>query len=181
MIARHLVIACLIYLTLVLQSSFASDLAFHGFRPWLPGIALVACVLLHDGAASLMWSSLLGLAVDSLSAERLGLNVAIATLVAMGLLITRQEIRSFGVVLTGIFVLIGTIGWRVASATTLGLLNEQTLNTPQLLMSELGSGVYTGVVTICLLSLIRGAKNCVRKRGGSSPTVLTNQWTMLTR
>lgn len=181
MIARHMATACLIYLSLVLQSSVAAILVLYGFKPWFPGIALAACVLLHNGSTSVVWAALLGLAVDGLSAERLGLHAIMVTFSAMALLIARQEIQSMETTLTGLFVLAATFAWRGLSAIALGLLNNQSMAWYGLLISEFGSGVYTASIAMGLLGLVDLTKRGMRRRRDSTLPVLTNQWSMLTK
>ena len=181
MITRHLATACLVYLSVVMQSTIASDLTAFGAKPWFPGMALVACLLLHEGVAFLVWSALLGFFVDGLSPERFGLNIVIATFVAMGLLMAKQEIRSFGAILTGIFVLGGTIGWRIASAVTSGLLSDDPRNIGPLLTTDIEMGVYSAMLVFGMFLLLKMLKAMFIGSGRSSQTVLTNEWMMLTK
>ena len=180
MIARHLATACLIYLSLVLQSSFAANLAIYGARPWFPGIVLVMCAFRHDNTGSLLWSAVLGLAVDGVSAERAGVHVAIATLIATFLVIARQDIRSCGSLLAGAFALISTLLWRSGSTMTFSLLAAQTPDLTPMLLSIFGDSVYNALMTIGFLSLVQIARNRIRKPEKTPATILTNRWTMLT-
>lgn len=181
MIVRQMATACLIYLSLVMQSSLAVELAVYEIKPWFPGIALAACVLLLDGPASVIWAALLGLAVDGLSAERLGLHAIMVTFVATGLLMVRKEIRSMKTMLSGCFVFAGTYAWRGLSVITMGLIGRQPISIHEILILEFGSGVYTALIATSLLLVVALTKRGVQK--GSEPPlpVLTNQWSMLTR
>ena len=180
MIARHLVTVCLIYASMVLQSSVSNDVAFGSFRPWLPGVALVACVVMHNRVAGLVWASLLGLGVDSVSADRLGVHVVLVTLVAIGLSMMQQEGRSHGAVYTGVLVLAATSLWRSLSAAIQGILADQRFDFPRVLISAFGDGVYTAVLTIVVLLFVRLLTNAIRPQKSSSTIPLTNRWSMLT-
>jgi rod shape-determining protein MreD len=180
MMLRHMATACLIYLTLLLQTGIAVDLTMHhDCKPWFPGIALIICVLLHEGPASLVWSATLGLATDGLSGERLGFHTVIVTIVAMGLLAAKQDIRSFGTLPIIVFIFVGTFAWRTFSVTAFYLLARQSQNFLQLMQYELVGALYTALMTAVLLLFVDLVN--VRKRAGSHPPILTNRWSMLTR
>ena len=181
MILRHMTTACLIYLSLVLQTSLASELTFFEFRPWFPGVALAACVLLHNTTSSVIWASVLGLAIDGLSAERLGLHAILATFVASGLLMARQEIRSFQTMLTGLFVFAGTVVWKSLSAVVLGLIGNQPMAIHESLISGFESAAYTSLIAVSLQLVVSLGQRVLRKRRDSVLPILTNQWSMLTR
>ena len=181
MIARHLLIVCLIYTSLVTQSSLAADVVLFGFRPWFPGIVLMACTLLHQGGNSLVWAALLGLSVDCLSGERLGVNVVTATLVAAGMTSLKTEVPVTGTATIVLFVFTGTIGWRVASATVHCLLANRMIDGLQILISASGSGLYTAIVTLGVLLVVQLPRFAIRSRSRSTPIALTNRWSMLTR
>ncbi len=181
MIARHLLIVCLIYTSLVMQTSLAGEVVLFGFRPWFPGIVLMACTLLHQGGNSLVWAALLGLSVDCLSGERLGVNVVTATLVATGMISLKTEGRVTGTATIVLFVFSGSIGWRVATETINCLLANRTADGSLILISASGSGIYTAIVTLGVLLVARLPRFAVRSRSRARPIALTNRWSMLTR
>jgi rod shape-determining protein MreD len=181
MMMSHLVTACLIYLSLVLQSCVASDIAIHSFRPWFPGLVLAACVLRHGNVAGIVWAGILGFAVDGLSAERLGVHLVVTTFVAMGLLVAREESSSYGTMLTGIFVFAGTLIWRLASMTTHATLAGRDLNVQETLSITVGDAVYSSAITVVFTMLFLRLWR-VSGRGETSTSIsLKNRWTMLTR
>src|SRR5436309_3449156 len=95
MMTRHLIVACIVYLALVLQPSLSSDLALIPVRPWLPAIALVACLSLMKTQGSLVWAAVLGLCVDGQAVEQLGIHLILATLISTILLCTTGTLLRF--------------------------------------------------------------------------------------
>ena len=178
---NHLATACLIYLSLVLQSCVASDLAIDTFRPWFPGIVLAVCVLIHDDVAGVVWAGILGLVVDGLGAERLGVNLVVTTFTAVGLLMTRQDTRSNGTVFLGFFVFTGVSIWRLASMTTHATLSGRGMNFHEYLTVAFGDGLYSTVLTIVVALLIRLVWQTLGRRETSTSIALNNRWTMLAR
>ena len=178
---NHLATAGLIYLSLVLQSCVASDLAIDAFRPWFQGIVLAVCVVIHDDVAGVVWAGILGLIVDGLGAERLGVNLVVTTFTAVGLLMTRQDTRSNGTVLLVFFVFAGTSIWRLASMTTHATLSGRDLNLHEYLTVALGDGLYSTVMTFVVALLIRLVWQASDRRETSTSIALKNRWTMLAR
>ena len=181
MILRHLSSFCLIYVAMVLQSCVANDCAIHSFRPWFPGIALASCVLMHHEVAGVVWAAILGLAVDGLAAEPLGVHLVVTTSVAMGLTMTRQDIRSSSTVLFGVFVLIGTFIWRFASMTTHAILSRRNLNFEDYLTTSCGDGVYSATLAVGVAMLFFVFQRALGRQETSNSIALNNRWAMLTR
>ena len=178
---NHLVTACLIYLSLVLQSYLASDLAIDSFRPWFPGIILAIGILLHTEVAGLVWAGILGLALDGLSAERLGVHLVISTVVAMALMMTRHDIHSNRSVLLGVFVFAGSLLWRFVSMTTFAMLAGRDADIQASLTIALGDGIYTTVLTTAASLLFGILQTAFGRRDTATSIRLSNRWTMLTR
>lgn len=179
MIARHLAIACLIYTVLAVQPGLSNDIAAIGFRPWLPGIALVACVLLTNDSASLVWAGVLGFGVDCQSLDRLGVNVVVATIVASGLMRAKSDNRPQGAISVVVLVFVGTFVWRIAGAIVHGLLDGQSFDVVQLVTFASLAAVGTSVLSLCLSiggRLLLAAGTSQR----TSARLLNNHWSMLT-
>ena len=178
---NHLATACLIYISLVLQSCVASDLEFQSFRPWFPGIVLAVCVVIHDDVAGVVWAGILGLAVDGLAAERLGVHLVVTTLTAVSLLMTRQETRSNLTVLLGGFVFAGTSIWKLASMTTHAILAGRDMNFQEYLTFAFGDGLYSTMMTVAVALFIRMVSQALGRRETSTSIALKNRWAMLAR
>jgi rod shape-determining protein MreD len=181
MVARHLAVATLVYLSVVVQSSLATSLSINGLVPWFPGIVLIVTILLHADVETLAWSASLGLIVDCLSAERIGTNMVITTFVSASLLFIIPDDRSLGAIMMGIYVFFGTWAWRLLSVVAQDVLENAQLDLFPILLSELGSAIYTAMIAVVTMALMTSIGRSIRKRGESSEMVLTNRWTMLTR
>ena len=180
---RHLLTAGLIYLSLALQSSLAGELLLSHSQPWFPGIMLVVCVILHPGSAGLMWGALLGLGVDCLSGERLGVQVILVTIVGLMLRSCTREGATFGSLRfgslrTGTLIFLATLCWKGLSATMLGLQENQPFCSDWWL-AGCKDGVYSGVLVTSVLLFMNFLKNGIKRRDQTRRTVLTNQWSML--
>lgn len=178
MIARHLVIVCLIYAALVLQTTAASDFATAGFQPWWPGIVLVMCLVLTDGMASLLWVGLLGLAVDFQSAERPGVHLVLVTLIASGLNLIRSDRQTRGTFSIGAFVFGGTLIWRTAAPLAHAVLDHHSFVLMELVFAAICQAACSAVVMVFLLASVRLGMNALRNDSMSS-VGLDNQWSML--
>jgi len=175
---RHLLTAGLIYLSLASQSSLAGELSLSHSQPWFPGIMLVFCVMLHPGSAGLMWGALLGLGVDCLSNERLGVQVILVTIVGLMLRSCTREGATFGSLRTGVLIFLATLCWKGLSATTLGLLENQKFHSGWWLKA-CKDGVYSALLVTSVLLFMNLLKNGIKRRDQTCRTVLTNQWSML--
>lgn len=181
MMTRHLGTACLIYFALALQATTAHEIAVYDVRPWFPGIVLVACVLLHRGASAIGWAGVLGLGVDSVSSERLGVQLAIACIIAGVLSAASEETPSNGPLLKMIFVIVATFLWRSLNGMVQAWLCEQAIDPLRILILSSGDASYTAALTLMLLICRQTLKRGLRRREARSPFSLNNQWSMLTR
>jgi cell shape-determining protein MreD len=179
MITRHLAIACLIYTVLVLQPSTTSDFAAVSIRLWLPGMAVVACVLMFDGAASLVWAGILGLGIDCQSVDKLGVHLVIATLVVSVLITMRADSRSPGSVAVAAFVFGATFVWRTAAWIAHGLLDGRSIDVSQLGVCASFDAVCTSASVLALSLTGRMLMKAVSPQQDSSVS-LGNRWSMLT-
>ncbi len=156
-------------------------MTIHSFRPWFPGIVLAACILRHGEIAGVVWAGILGLVVDGLGAERMGVHLVVTTVVAVGLLMARQDIRSNGTLLLGSFVFVGTLTWRLASTTTQAILDRGEFNVQEYLSVAFGDGVYTAVITVVIALSIRLFWQTSGRCDTSTSITLKNRWAMLAR
>ena len=82
-----------LYVGLVVQSSFvSSDLTGVG-RPFLPAALLVLIAACCETSPAILWSGLLGLALDGMSTERLGVQLALASLLGLGLQLMQPKVQ----------------------------------------------------------------------------------------
>ena len=111
----------------------------------------------------------------------MGVHLVVTTVVAAGLLLARQDTRSNGTLLLGPFVFVGTLIWRLASATTQGILDRRDFNLQESLSVAFGDGVYTAVTTVAIGLLIRLFWQASDRHKTSNPIALKNRWSMLAR
>ncbi len=161
-----------------MQPSVPGHLATDLFRPWLPGIVLVASVVLTEGMVSVIWAGILGFGVDCLSIERLGVHLVVATAVAVGIILVRNDERPHGVILFGSLVFSATFLWRSLAAVIHGILDRSAFDFSSV------SG-FALIEAISTAGLVVGAMLCCRlvirvlKPKEQSSIVLANRWSML--
>ena len=179
MMGRQAIIACLIYLSLVLQASGRDGLTYFGMQIWLPGIAFVACHSLTNGTASLVWSGILGFGLDCLGTEQMGMNLAIITLISLGILLVRSGERQPTILLYGLFGFVSTFLWRAAVLAIHCRLDHQLLPLTSILTMAASNGLSVAVVIVTCRTL-----QFLLRRGFSprrtSTVSLSNRWSMLT-
>lgn len=176
---RQTIIACLIYLSLVLQAGLHDGLVYSQFPIWLPGIAFVACHSLTRGTTSLVWSGILGFGLDCLGADQMGMNLVAITLISFATLILRSGERQPTILLYGLFAFVSTFLWRAAVLAIHCRLDHQPLPLESILAMAALNGLSVAVVIVIYRTL-----HFLLTRGLSprrTPTVsLSNRWSMLT-
>lgn len=97
---KHLTLAGLAYVALVVQASVVPAMASGALEPRFLWLAALGAVLLFDGAAGLVWAAVLGLLSDCLCPGPLGIDLTLAALSAalVQRLIPSESRRSFVVV-----------------------------------------------------------------------------------
>lgn len=146
MMLRHLAIGSLIYLALAIQPGLPVELSVAGSRPWIPGIVLVLCLVMAEGSEALIWSSLLGLGVDCLSGERLGVHVVVTTVVATGLLAFKSSSRFSGPIAASMAVLGAIFLWKLTATGLRAVLGQRAIDWPHLAMASFGDAVYSALL-----------------------------------
>ncbi len=126
-----------IYIAVAVQGSAIVGEGSMWCRPFLPALALVAILFWSEGVAAVLWSACLGLLLDGLSLDRLGVQMGLAALLGCGLQVAREQRRSIGAVTFVGMVLVVTFAWRVAAPFMLGLLDGRTTDV---------SGVFAAAV-----------------------------------
>lgn len=179
LMVRNLAIVCLIYVVLVVQPSVSGELAVGSFRPWLPGIAVVACGLVVDGPASLLWAAFLGLGIDCQSVERPGINLIISTLIASAVIAFRTNDRSHGAIPVALFVFAASLAWRMAASIIHSFIDRQPPAIVNLASSACWDGFSSALLTIAVMIAWRLLINSIRPQSLSSMS-LNNRWSMLT-
>lgn len=172
-------IACLIYLSLVLQASWHDASVYSQIPIWLPGIAFVACHSLTRGTSSLVWSGILGFGLDCLGADQMGMNLAIITMISLGTLVLRSGERQPTILLYGLFAFVSTFLWRAAVLAIHCRLDHQTLPLASILAMAALNGLSVAVVIVTSQTLHFLLTRGLSPRR-SSTVSLSNRWSMLT-
>ena len=166
---RQVFIACSIYLTVALQGSAVVGELPPNCRPFLPALTLVAIGLWSEGATAIVWSASLGLLLDGLSPERLGMQMSLAAAFGWGLQIVKSNSRSRGVVSVMAIVFVVALLWRVASPLVYSALSGRVLDPLVVLaMAVVEASVTAGLagLLVCGERLLLGGSVV---RGHSTP------------
>lgn len=162
--SRHLAILLSIYLCLVVQSSIVAELPEVG-RPFLPAFLLVMIAMLAHPAIAVIWSGLVGLLLDGLSVERLGVQVGLAAVLALGLQLMKPLWKSCHPLVMVAMCLTVAGFWRVLSPMTLAVLSGRVINPDPILNSAVCDAISTAVFASALfLAWFMVLGNRLRKR-----------------
>ena len=157
-------ILCLIYLAVATQGSVVTAEGPMWCRLFLPALALVAIAFWSEGPAAIAWSACLGLLLDGLSLDRLGVQLGLATLLGCSLQIVREQRRTNGVATFIGMVFVVTFVWRAASPFVLGLLDGKTTDVSGVIAMSLVEAVATtglAAVIVCGDRLVMGSSRRV--------------------
>lgn len=174
----HLALANLIYFSLVAQPALGALLGEQDYRPWLPGISLVVCVLFGADLPAVIWAFALGLSVDCLSIHRLGGHTMIATFLVAFLRQLMGDDRPRGALWFVVYTFAVTFLWLTLSAMVHGFLEGQTVDVANSCLTAGTMALATTALTaaiIVLCGLIRVSVRAQRR----SPVMLNNRWSML--
>lgn len=153
---RHLGILVLIYLGVVAQTSLVLDELSGLGRPFLPAFLVVVIVASCEGTPAILWSALLGLVLDGLSVERLGIQLALASLVAFGLQLLRPLRGSRNLLSLVAMILTACVAWRMLSPMTLAVLNGRVVDPGVVFQAAVRDAVWTAAVGSVLILVTRG-------------------------
>jgi len=142
---RHLGILILIYLCVIAQTSLVSTEAAGLGRPYLPAAVLVV-IAVSCHATSILWSGLLGLVLDALSPDRLGLQLAIAAMLGLGLQVLQPMWRSRSRLALVAMVLLTSFAWRALSPMCQAVLAGRVVDPQIVLTNAVQDAVWTGIV-----------------------------------
>jgi rod shape-determining protein MreD len=146
----------MIYVGVVAQSSLVpAELAGMG-RPFLPALLLVLIAVRCDATASILWSGLLGFVLDGLSTERLGVQLALAAMLGLGLQLMRSMWKSRRLVNLVATVMVTCLAWRTLGPMTQAVLAGRTVDPYVVLMDAVQDAAWTAAIAAVLLLLGRG-------------------------
>ena len=167
---RQLSIMCLIYLSVALQSSAIVGELPTSCRPFLPALTLVAIALWSNGATAILWSACLGMLLDGLSSERLGIQMSLAAAVGWGLQVVKSNSRSRGVISVMTTVFVVALLWRAVSPFVYGALSGRVVDP----LTVMAMAVVEASVTAGLAALLVCGERWIGREaaGGSCRTAM---------
>lgn len=176
---RQFSIMCSIYLSVALQSSAIVGELPTSCRPFLPALTLVAIALWSNGATAILWSSCLGLLLDGLSPERLGVQMSLAAGIGWGLQVVKARSRSRGEISVMTAVFVAALLWRAISPFLYGALSGRVIDPLTVLaMAVVEAGVTTGLAGLLAIGMrLLLGRSPERGQSGQS---LGSRWNMLT-
>ena len=169
-VLRHLGILALIYLCVVAQSSLGSTEATGLGRPFLPAALLVLIAATCHPTPSILWSGLLGLVLDALSPDRLGLQLAVAAMLGLGLQVLQPMWRSRSRLALVAMILLTSFAWRVLSPMCQAVLAGRVVDPQIVLTNAVQDAVWTGILGGALILVGRSLFG----RGTRSRIVVAN-------
>lgn len=177
---RHVGILLMIYLGLVLQTSLVPVESAGVGRPFLPAILMVLIAVGCEATSSILWSGVLGLMVDGLSTERLGIELALAAMIGLGLQWLRPLWRSNSPLALVSMILLTCAIWRIASPMAHAALTDRAIDVHLVLTDAVQDSMWTAVIGGVVILMGRGLV------GYSSRTKWINpspgpRWQTLTR
>ncbi len=146
----------MIYLGVVVQSSLVpGDLAGMG-RPFLPALLLVLIAAGCDATPAILWSGVLGLLLDGLSTERLGVQLALAALLGLGLQLMRPLWSSRSVLSLVAMVMLTGLAWRMLAPMTQAVLAGRVVDPQTVLIDAVQDAAWTTAIAAVVILLGRG-------------------------
>jgi len=154
-VLRHVGILILIYLGVVAQCSLVPLTTTAG-RPFLPAFVLVMIVISCESSLSLIWAAVLGLVLDALSTERLGVQLALVAMLAFGLQLMRPIWQSRSLLSIVSMVLLSCAAWRLLVPTMQAAIADRAVDPHVLLTDAVQDSVWTAAISAMLILLMRG-------------------------
>ncbi|GAB4140807.1 MAG: hypothetical protein Tsb009_10340 [Planctomycetaceae bacterium] len=157
---KHLIIAILTYLALVLQAGWRESIVIGSFSPLFLPMLLAMVAVTVEGPAAIFWAAIIGLISDCLAAEALGIEMLGAILVVFVVqknISGRQRISENASVPLGLWAMILFLMTEVLlvfSRAMRLLISGQTIEANPLFSSTVGVAACT--TTVGLIVLIFG-------------------------
>lgn len=153
---RHIGILAMIYAGVVAQTSLIPEELAGPGRPFLPAILLVVIAASCDATPALLWSGLLGLMLDGLSTERLGIQLTLATFLALAMQLMRPLWGSRSLLALVAMVVLTCLAWRMLSPMTLAVLSGRVVNPEDAFKHAIQDGVWTTLLGSIVILIFRG-------------------------
>lgn len=125
-------------------------------RPFLPALILVVIAAGCEASLSILLAALLGLILDGLSTERLGVHLALAAMLALGLQLLQPMWRSRSALGLIAMTIVTCLAWRVLAPAALAMLSDRKVDPHSLLTAAVQDSAWTAAVASVLILLARG-------------------------
>ena len=125
-------------------------------RPFLPALILVVIAAACDASLSILLAGLLGLILDGLSTERLGVHLALAAMLALALQLLQPMWRSRSALGLIAMTIVICLAWRMLAPMALAMLSERKVDPHALLTFAIQDAAWTAAVATVLILLARG-------------------------
>ena len=155
-VLRHVGILLMIYLGLVLQTSLVPAETAGMGRPFLPAIVLVMIAVWCEATASILWSAILGLLIDGLSTEHLGIELALAAMLALGLQWMQPVWRSHSLLALVSMFMLTCVTWRITAPMTHAVLAGRVIDIHSVLTDAVQDSAWTAVIGGAVILVGRG-------------------------
>lgn len=176
--SRTLLMLCGVYCILVLQSNLISAPLDLSMPVWLPGLALVGCVMVGGPTSAVLCAAAMGLTVDGLDQNQLGIHTVLTTLIATLLVTINGQHHRCGAIEFAITVFASTFCWRAGSTLIHEYLDRRPYDLNPTVVTPATEAIATAVVAAVLVLIIRVPLN-FRKPSRPQSVALTNRWSML--
>jgi rod shape-determining protein MreD len=125
-------------------------------RPFLPALILVVIVAASEPTLSILLAGLLGLMLDGLSTERLGVHLALAAMLALGLQLLQSMWRSRSALGLIAMTIVTCLVWRLLGPLAQAMLSDRKVDPHSLLTFAVQDSAWTAAVATVLILLARG-------------------------
>lgn len=155
-VLRHIGILVMIYAGLVVQTSLGPEHPGLPGRLFLPAAILLVIVASCESTAAILWSAVLGLSLDGLSLDRLGIQMTLAMLLALGLQWMRPLWNSRSLLALVSMTLIVALEWRSLSPMINATLTGRAVDANLIFNGAVQDAVITAVIGGVIVLVARG-------------------------
>ena len=177
--SRVLFLLCVIYGALVMQSNLLSAPLDESWPIWLPGLALASCMVSAESTTAIVCAALLGLGVDGLDQNQLGIHTVFTTLIATAFVLFNGNRDASGLVSVSLTIFVSTFCWRAGSTGIHAYLDHRTLDLAAVVTAPAIEAAVTGIFGGVMV-LFNNLPRTIRQPHRPKSVSLANRWTMLT-
>lgn len=125
-------------------------------RPFLPALVLVIVAAACDASLSILLAGFLGLILDGLSTEKLGVHLALAAMLALTLQVLQPMWKSRSALGLIAMTIVTCLAWRMLAPLAFAMLADRKVDPHALLTFAIQDAAWTAAVATVLILLARG-------------------------